>query len=227
MSSFSPPSSSTQGQLAAALAAAQGEFEVIGRSIKVDTGSFSYAYAPLEDVLAVVLPILSKHELALMQPLDFVDGRWAVRTVLLHTSGGREQGLWPLQVEGLSPQEQGKAITSARRYGLQSLLAIATANEDDDAQGVPAPAKPRPRAAVAKTEKGSSQLKADKEQLDRITELGDRLVSEQLLSWATIKERLPVDYGVQQIEQLKPEQADALIARLQARLDEAFDEKVY
>jgi ERF superfamily protein len=218
------------GKLAGALAAAQAEFPTIEKSRKVDAGTYSYSYAPLEDVFKAVRDVLAKHELAITQPLDRDDqGRAVLRTTLMHVSGGSVGGEFPLALDGLAPQQQGQRITYARRYALISLLGLATEEDVDsgpDAQQAPRQ-EPQRRTPAARPV-GPQVQRASREQLDHIVALGDRLAAEEIVSWTAIKERLPIDYGgVKEIEYLSEEQAAHLIGRLQAALDNAFNDRVY
>ncbi|HEY9377235.1 MAG TPA: ERF family protein [Jiangellaceae bacterium] len=94
----------------------------------VVAGPMRYSYADLSTVLDEVRPKLQEHGLAQSQVPDS-DG---VTTTLFH-----ESGQWirfsPLQVTalGATPQNQGSAITYARRYSLLAIMGMAT--EDDDA----------------------------------------------------------------------------------------------
>ncbi len=116
-------------ELAAALAAAQGEFPAIPKSQVVDAGTYTYRYADLADVLAAVRPALTKHGLAVSQPLQ-AGATLMLETMLLHKSGQWLSGSYEIQRHP-KPQEQGSAITYARRYAIAAILGIA-AEEDDD-----------------------------------------------------------------------------------------------
>lgn len=141
-------------QVAAALAAAQGQFPLIPRDRTVTVRprarkgqdgnsyqppSYSFTYAPLSTVLEKVRPALAEHGLALTQSVVVVNdkGHEAVRTMLLHSSGEFLANETPLFVAGSDNASQGYAsgMTYARRYGVTALLCIA-ADDDDDAEGV-------------------------------------------------------------------------------------------
>ena len=47
-----------------------------------------YSYATIGAVLSVIIPILNKHGLVILQPLGNVDGKPAVRTLLIHAETG-------------------------------------------------------------------------------------------------------------------------------------------
>lgn len=124
--------------LAAALAKAQASFPAIEKTktVRVKTrtgGTYTFKYAPLDDVLHGLRPILNENGLALSQLLSMTpDGRPALRTLLLHEGGETLEDVCPLPVNGgESAQEIGSAITYLRRYAVVSLLGIATEEDDD------------------------------------------------------------------------------------------------
>jgi len=121
------------GELAAALAKAQGEFPAVTKDRMAKLGTYSYAYADLASVLEAIRPTLSKHALALVQPLLWMDGHPWLITRLIHSSGQWVESHYPLGVYE-RPQEMGSAITYARRYAICALVGIA-AEDDDDAAG--------------------------------------------------------------------------------------------
>ena len=122
------------GNLAKALAAAQLGMKPPKKArvaqIKSEKGSYSYHYADLSDVIESVREPLSTNGLAWMQPMFQRDGHLVLRTVLMHETGEWMASEYPL-TSYARPQEQGSAITYARRYALTSMLGIA-AEEDDD-----------------------------------------------------------------------------------------------
>lgn len=136
-------------ELSAALVAAVAELQSIpkSRTATVPTksgGSYSYDYADLGDSLDVVRPVLAKYRLAVLQPVETVDGRTGVSTMILHASG-EQMVFGPLFMpagDG-SPQAIGSSITYARRYSLLSALGLAT--EDDDASAAQGAGSAAPR----------------------------------------------------------------------------------
>lgn len=136
------------GELAAALSKAQAEIKAPkkGRKATVPTkagGSYSYNYADLADVIECYREVLSKHGLALTQPIRIQDGHMVLVTTLLHASGQWLKSEYPMTNYD-RPQEQGSAITYARRYAATSLLGIAAEDDDDGARAQEA--EPRKRA---------------------------------------------------------------------------------
>jgi hypothetical protein len=127
----------TTPSLAEALIAFQAEVPAITKSktvnVKTRTGSYSFSYAPYEVIMEQIKPLLSKHGLSIVQPLQATqDGRQFVSTILTHLSGEQIDSLAIVPLDGKSMQEIGSAITYMRRYALSSILGLVT-DEDDDA----------------------------------------------------------------------------------------------
>ena len=129
--------------LYASLAKAQSEFPVIDKSkIGKITGTskngkyyeYEYSYADLADILKTVLPILSSNDLCLTQPTKIDNGIITLITRITHVSGDIIESEYPVCSITGAHQQMGSALTYARRYGLSSLLAIAT-DDDVDGQG--------------------------------------------------------------------------------------------
>lgn len=123
------------GELAAALAKAQKAIKAPnkGRTAGYDTKGgqkVSYTYADLADVIAAYREPLSDNGLALVQSTRQEDGHLVLVTSLLHSSGQWVAGEYPVKVYD-RPQEQGSAITYARRYSVTALLGIAAEDDDD------------------------------------------------------------------------------------------------
>jgi hypothetical protein len=122
------------GQLAKALSLAHGKMKALGKAksaqIKSEKGNYSYQYADLADVIDVYRGPLSDNALAVTQTLRIADGHMVLVTKLAHESGEFIDSEYPL-ANYTRPQEQGSAITYARRYAVTALLGIA-AEEDDD-----------------------------------------------------------------------------------------------
>ena len=98
-------------------------------------GGYGYNYAPLNEILDDVRPILTKHGFSLVQTVGSEGGMVSVTTTLIHESGeslGSTFLLPPADVKGTNEvQKLGASITYARRYMLTSILGIA-GEEDTD-----------------------------------------------------------------------------------------------
>jgi hypothetical protein len=125
-----------QGALSAALAKAQGSFKPIHRDKTVTVtmksgGKYSFSYAPLETILAAVMPALSANGLSLTQSCVMMGEKEYVRTQLRHSSGELIENNTRILIGDAGPQAYGSALTYARRYGVTLLLCI-SADDDDD-----------------------------------------------------------------------------------------------
>ncbi|EKD41054.1 MAG: hypothetical protein ACD_74C00069G0015 [uncultured bacterium] len=121
-------------QLAGALAKAQGAF----KNAKKD-GNNSHLnsnYAGLSSVMDCVRLPLSENGIAIMQPVSMIStGEQGLITMLVHESGQWVKAILPipkLELKGLNDlQAFGYALSYLRRYMLQSIVGLAS--EDNDA----------------------------------------------------------------------------------------------
>ena len=130
-------------ELAKALAAAQAE--IVDPLRTASNPHFGSRYAPLEATLQAVRPVLSRHGLSVtqtvaMQPGLAAESRHtvALRTVLMHSSGQwvGEESVWAVPP---NIQAACSAVTYLRRYGLSSIVGVAS-EPDDDGHGASGPA---------------------------------------------------------------------------------------
>jgi hypothetical protein len=112
--------SRTIGQLAAALAKAQGEIQ--GASKDKTNPHFKSSYADLASVWEACRAALSKAGLSVLQPV-FADGaRVTVTTIVAHGSGEWMSTDLTMTAGANTPQGVGSCITYARRYALASMV---------------------------------------------------------------------------------------------------------
>ena len=137
-------------EIAAALSKAQGEFQNIDKrktaKVKGQTKDgrsfdYTYKYADIADVLAGVLPTLSKHGLSVVQPTFVDSGVIFIRTRLMHSSGQWIESDYPVGPINGDHQKMGGSLTYSRRYALGSLIGVAS---DEDTDGVNATEQPVP-----------------------------------------------------------------------------------
>jgi hypothetical protein len=138
-------SSDTIGQIASALAKAQGELsnpeKALTASLRSPLGDErTFRYASLASGLDIVRKCLGQHEIATIQTttIDRDVGQIRLTTVLAHASGEWISSEWPVCpiAESATPHRMGAALTYARRYALFTLVGIA--GEDDlDAPDLP------------------------------------------------------------------------------------------
>lgn len=173
--------STSIGQIAAALAAAQAKLESVPkeRRAKIEgKSSYSYSYASLADALDIARAPLADAGIAIVQSpaLDSIEQTSSdersgevrttrqtvvvVTTLLAHSSGEWIRSSLTMRPTQSTPQGIGSAITYARRYALLAILGMTTDDDDDGAeasrigpprQGFAPPAPRQPIDAVTTT----------------------------------------------------------------------------
>lgn len=142
------------GELAAALAAAQGEIQ--GAPKTSVNPHFKSRYSDLSEVWAACRDALSKYKIAVVQAPQFdSEGAW-LETHLIHVSGQAVSGRFPLRPTKPDMQGFGSAISYAKRYSLASMVGVVS-EEDDDGNAAsqkhttpPPPSQPPSKGAVVK-----------------------------------------------------------------------------
>ena len=122
-------------ELYKALAAFQQECPIIAKESK----AYNYKYADLPSIVEIINPILKKHNLGFIQPLQYAEGVRKIQTIVFHTETGNSiesiVDIPEVEFKGMNLyQSMGSGITYLRRYALSSALGIVT-DEDTDAQG--------------------------------------------------------------------------------------------
>ncbi len=105
----------------------------IGVLSKTETNPFFHSkYMDINGLLAQLVPLLEKYQICVTQPLQNIDGKPALKTIVCDVENGKEimQATVPLP-DLQDPQKMGSAITYYRRYALQSLFLLQA--QDDDA----------------------------------------------------------------------------------------------
>lgn len=157
-----------EAAFAQALAEFQGNTPKIGKGQTANTGTYSYTYADLADILAVAAPVLAQHGLSWTAAPTMSEHGFVLRYALLHAAGHRESGEYPLPDPAkFSPQQIGSAITYARRYAFTALTGIAPGGEDDGGQ--------RAQDARAAHRPNRADLDAKRKAAARVRELGAAL----------------------------------------------------
>jgi len=97
---------------------------------------FKSRYFDINKLIDTLKPVLSKHGLIVMQPLTNIDGKPAIKTIVIDSDLKEGEvhidisSVMPIP-ENPDPQKMGSAITYYRRYALQSMFFLQA--EDDDA----------------------------------------------------------------------------------------------
>lgn len=149
-------------ELYKALAAFQQDVPNIYKNAK----GYSYTFADLGEINDIIKPILAKHNLGYVQPINGD----TIKTIIFHTESGESiessanipQGV---QLKGMNDfQVLGSAITYLRRYSLSSMLGLIT-DEDADAAGEQVKSKPAKPAEIR--DRAVEQKEAETETLAR------------------------------------------------------------
>ena len=112
--------------------------------IHKDTKGHNYTYADLTQIHSIINPILRKHGLCIVQPLD----NEGIKTILFHVESGESLESFttiPKIKLGIMNEYQsfGSGVTYYRRYALASMLGLIT-DKDLDACGVQVESKTIP-----------------------------------------------------------------------------------
>jgi hypothetical protein len=179
---------SETAKLAAALAQVQAKLPKLDRdrTVTVETKRgepYSYSYVTLARLSEVVLPLLAQHGLAFTaMPGVGSDGKMCVRYSLMHESGERLDGEFPVSGEG-GIQMVGGRITYIRRYCLAAVVGVA-ADEDDESNlaqdGPPRPAQRKQRGGTQRQQGTPVQRSAPAAGPPLPTEAGGRITDPQL-----------------------------------------------
>lgn len=130
--------------LYAALGKAQAAFGPVHRTKTVQVrmaagGSYSFAYAPMEDLIAATRPALTSNGLTVLTPAVRTKSGPKVLVVVAHAGGGRIASEFCFEPQGDMKTLAGQ-ITYLKRYGYSSMLCLSA---DDDADDEPAPTQSR------------------------------------------------------------------------------------
>jgi len=134
---------SAKQQFIAAMAALKAEAIDIVKRKEVDFpnakgGRTQYKHAELSDVIAAVVPALSKHGLAHRWDCDQKNGQMVVSCIVTHIAGHSERLTMEAPYDASGGKNAIQAIGSAKtyleRYTLLGILGLSTRSEDDDGQ---------------------------------------------------------------------------------------------
>ena len=139
--------STTIGEFAKALRAAQADMPKVERSAQGQVGTRSYQYAPLDVVLPAALKLLNENGLSVCQMVSHNEHGGTLTTMLMHDSGEYIAADQPLHLVQDTPQAQGSAITYARRYAIMAAIGMVAEEDDDGHAATKAKAKAAPRAS--------------------------------------------------------------------------------
>lgn len=118
-------------ELAAALAKAQGEFQVATRS--QENKYYKHRYEDLVDIVSASRPSLTKNGLSVIQQIKHVDdGSSILHTILFHSSGQWIETRMKLSPPKQEIQTLTSYTSSMKRLAYASLVGVVAESEDDD-----------------------------------------------------------------------------------------------
>jgi hypothetical protein len=126
-------------KLNTALLAAQKAIKVAVKDAK--NPHFGNDYSSLLSVIDAVKDACNNAGIVITQPMEMSADKWVVISRLTHAESGEfVESSMPIIAKDMNdPQKWGSAITYARRYTLQSLIALPS--DDDDGNGANDPPK--------------------------------------------------------------------------------------
>lgn len=118
------------------LAAFQAECPTVEKRKKVSFGTTNYSYAPLEDIVEQVKPLLHNHGFSYMFDTE-TNGKMKVICKVKHIAGHSEVATFNMEIDTNAKmnvsQKYGSALTYAKRYAFCAAFAINVKDEDTDA----------------------------------------------------------------------------------------------
>jgi hypothetical protein len=165
-----------------------------------DNPFYKSKYAPLNEILNEVRPLLSKHGLGVIQSPSGDGEKITINTMLVHESGEWiEFDPLTLKAEKITPQGAGVAITYGRRYSLSSVTGIAS-EPDDDGNSLENGQPDQPK-------------KLSDGQVKRLW----AIAKTNGVTGAEVKKVLMRDYKKTQVEDLTKQEYDAVISRMEQK----------
>jgi len=214
-------------EIATALAKFQAEVKNPANS--ADNPFFKSKYAPLNEILNIVRPILAKNGLSVLQMPGGDSQETSITTLLMHESGEWIESE-PLTMKAVKndPQGAGSVITYARRYSLSAILGISSEDDDDanhasgNNSGDSSSKKKTPATPPQTKPQGASSLPNGKVSAGQINDIQKARIQE--LAKAVGKTGIDItdlckrEYK-KQYSQLTEAEAGEIIATLQIELD--------
>lgn len=118
--------------------------------------AFRSKYADLGAVWEAVKQPLQDSGFSVIQSPDFDSAEMWLKTTILHISGDKMEGRYPIRPSKQDPQGYGSALTYARRYSISAMLGV-IADDDDDGNAA-SNVSQRQTATPAKSEVDQDQV---------------------------------------------------------------------
>lgn len=163
-------------ELAAALSKAQGAMGVA----KKDSANpfFKSTYSDFSSVVNAIREPLSANGLSFVQVTEPSDkNEVIVETVLMHSSGQWCSSKTAIPVNKADAQGYGSAITYGKRYGLQGIVGVPSADDDGNAAAKAAPKQETPKPESAKTISQVAWESMDEAQVTLLTDISLNMIA--------------------------------------------------
>jgi len=128
----------SEKEFAAAFVALQGDMPSIQavKAVPNKDGSIRYRFAPYEEIMEKVAPLLTRHGFTVSFNSRFGEGRITVICTLMHKAGHSRANEFAVRIGGGPPgatetQADGAAKTYAKRGALSDALNIVVEHDDD------------------------------------------------------------------------------------------------
>jgi hypothetical protein len=107
------------------------------KAVPDNSGNVRYSYAPYEDIMKAVRPLLAKYGFSISYDQDILEGRVIVTCKLKHKAGHSESNKFACRIGSGPPkaseaQGDGAATTYAKRFALCAALGITIERDDSD-----------------------------------------------------------------------------------------------
>lgn len=149
-------------ELATALAKAQAEFKIAGKSR--DNPFFKSTYADYEDLVAATREALTKHGLSIQTRIITRNDRQYARVIMRHASGQFTTSESILNPVKNDPQSEGSCRSYKHRYGYREMTGVVVSEDTDDDDGEAAVS----RGASHQAPVANNPLFVTKEQVEMI-----------------------------------------------------------
>jgi hypothetical protein len=122
-------------EIAPAFLAAQMKMQPAPKDAK--NPHFNSKYSDYESVVTAVRGPLNECDIAFMQPVRVTDAGVEIETVLMHKSGEFYSETLTVPLTRRDAQGVGSAISYGKRYGLQSMCGLPSADDDGNEASAP------------------------------------------------------------------------------------------
>jgi hypothetical protein len=190
-----PSSSASTGQLTAALALAQAEYQHV--ALDSSNPHFRSRFSSYATCCDSLRGPLTKHGLSLpdFRPGLLPGGQWVMVGTLRHKSGEYITGIAPLLMVKSDMQSFGSACTYAKRTLLMALCGGFSGEPDDDGEDNRETEKPKAGTAAVKKSASAMQLEGDWKK--RIAEASDDATARKVMAEVELRLReKAIDRGV-------------------------------